>query len=104
MSRIGSMRASRSPIAWWWFATAGGAAAVPLPRARGGIVLAGQPIALASPRQAMANGINLVCADRVGESVMPNLTVRENLFLNPVAAGRSPLSFLGPGRETRASL
>jgi len=52
----------------------------------------------------MANGINLVCADRVGESVMPNLTVRENLFLNPVAAGRSPLSFLGPGRETRASL
>ena len=52
----------------------------------------------------MASGINLVCADRVGESVMPNLTVRENLFLNPVAAGRSSLSFLAPGRENRASL
>ena len=75
-----------------------------VPLTRGGIILDGSPVAIGSPRQAMAKGINLVCADRVGESVMPNLTVRENLFLNPVAAGRSPLSFLGPGRETRASL
>jgi ribose transport system ATP-binding protein len=75
-----------------------------VPLTGGGIVLDGDPVLIGSPRQAMANGINLVCADRVGESVMLNLTVRENLFLNPVAAGRSPLSFLGPGRETRASL
>ena len=52
----------------------------------------------------MALGINLVCADRVGESVMPNLTVRENLFLNPVAAGLSLFSFLAPARENRAAL
>jgi ribose transport system ATP-binding protein len=52
----------------------------------------------------MSYGINLVCADRAGESIMPNLTVRENLFLNPVAAGLSLFSVLGPGRETRASL
>ena len=38
----------------------------------------------------MAQGVNLVCADRVGESIMPNLTVRENLFLNPLAAGLGP--------------
>ena len=75
-----------------------------VPLTRGQVVIDGAAIALTSPRQAMASGINLVCADRVGESVMPNLTVRENLFLNPVAAGRSSLSFLAPGRENRASL
>src|SRR5271165_5025459 len=53
-----------------------------VPLTGGSIVLDGQAAALGSPRQAMAKGINLVCADRVGESVMPNLTVRENLFLN----------------------
>ena len=47
--------------------------------------------------------INLVCADRVGESIMPNLTVRENLFLNPLAAGLSLFSFISPGRENRAA-
>ena len=35
---------------------------------------------------------------------MPNLTVRENLFLNPVAAGLSLFSLLAPGRENRAAL
>ncbi len=52
----------------------------------------------------MAVGINLVCADRVGESIMPVLTVRENLFLNPIAAGKGVFSFLAPGSENRASL
>ena len=33
----------------------------------GRILLDGKPIAPATPRQAMANGINLVCADRAGE-------------------------------------
>jgi ribose transport system ATP-binding protein len=36
-------------------------------------------------------GVNLVCADRVGESMVPNLSVRENLFLNPLAAGAAVL-------------
>jgi ribose transport system ATP-binding protein len=51
----------------------------------------------------MEKGINLICADRVGESVTPNRTVRENLFLNPLAAGLGILSYLAPGRETRAA-
>src|SRR5258708_11001760 len=54
--------------------------------------------------QAKAGVNNLVCADRVGDSIMPNLTVRENLFPNPVAAGLSLFSFLHPRRESRASL
>ena len=74
-----------------------------LPTTGGRILLDGRPVAAATPRQAMANGIHLVCADRVGESVAPNLTIRENLFLNPLAAGLRLLSLLGPRRENRAA-
>jgi ribose transport system ATP-binding protein len=74
------------------------------PATGGVILLDGEPIAATSPRQAMGHGVNLVCADRTGESIMPNLTVRENLFLNPVAAGLNLFSVLGPRRETRAAL
>jgi ribose transport system ATP-binding protein len=69
----------------------------------GRVVVDGRPLAAGSPREAMRQGINLVCADRVGESVMPNLTVRENLFINPLAAGLGPFAFLSPGRESHAS-
>jgi ribose transport system ATP-binding protein len=72
-----------------------------LPVTGGEILLDGRAAGVSSPREAMAEGINLVCADRVGESIMPNLTVRENLFLNPVAAGLSLFSFISPGRESR---
>jgi len=48
-------------------------------------------------------GINLVCADRGAESVVPGLSVRENLFLNPVAAGRKLVSYLRPDPESRAA-
>ncbi|HLX98593.1 MAG TPA: sugar ABC transporter ATP-binding protein [Roseiarcus sp.] len=72
-----------------------------LPVTGGEILFDGRAAGVSSPREAMAEGINLVCADRVGESIMPNLTVRENLFLNPVAAGLSLFSFISPGRESR---
>jgi ribose transport system ATP-binding protein len=65
--------------------------------------LHGAPIEPTSPRHAMSLGINLVCADRVAESVVPTLTVGENLFLNPTAAGRGALAYLDPGQESRAA-
>jgi ribose transport system ATP-binding protein len=74
-----------------------------LPTTGGRYLVDGQPIRPAGPRQAMKSGINLVCADRVGESVVPNLSIRENLFLNPIAAGARLLSLLLPARETRAA-
>jgi ribose transport system ATP-binding protein len=73
------------------------------PATGGRILLNNKPMLANSPREAMAQGINLVCADRVGESIMPSMTVRENLFLNPVAAGLRLTSFLSPGRENRAA-
>jgi ribose transport system ATP-binding protein len=74
-----------------------------VPATSGRVALDGETIAARSPREAMARGVNLVCADRVGESIMPNLAVRENLFLNPLAAGRGLFSLLAPGRECRSA-
>jgi ribose transport system ATP-binding protein len=73
------------------------------PLTGGRILLDGRPFTPASPRQAMRAGVNLVGADRVADSVVPNLTVRENLFLNPIAAGSWVLSYLRPAREHAAA-
>jgi ribose transport system ATP-binding protein len=69
----------------------------------GKAMLDGETIAAGSPGEAMAGGINMVGADRTGESVVPNLSVKENLFLNPLAAGLGLLSFLPPRREHHAA-
>jgi ribose transport system ATP-binding protein len=69
----------------------------------GRILLDEAPIAPTSPRQAMRAGINLVCADRVAESVVPTLSIRENMFLNPLAGGAHALSYLAPKRELGAA-
>jgi len=69
----------------------------------GRVLLDADAIAPASPREAMAMGINLVCADRMAESVVPGLSIRENLFLNPVAAGHGLTSYLRPSDESNAA-
>jgi ribose transport system ATP-binding protein len=74
-----------------------------LPLAEGRAVLDGKIFASTAPRQSIAAGVSLVCADRTAESVVPNLSVRENMFLNPTAAGRGLFSYLAPGREIDAS-
>ena len=72
----------------------------------GHIVLDGEAIAASSPREAIALGINLVCADRMTESIVPGLSIRENLFLNPVrrrAAISSRISCLVQSQTPRCS-
>ena len=73
------------------------------PATGGRVLLDGRAINASSPREAMRLGINLVCADRVTESVVPGLCIRENLFLNPVAAGLTLISYLRPRQESRAA-
>jgi len=74
-----------------------------LPLAAGRILLDGRALAPASPRAAMAAGICRIGADRIGDSIIPGLSVRENLFVNPMAAGHKGWSLLHPGRESRAA-
>src|SRR5262249_32080199 len=72
-----------------------------LPCASGEIRIRGEPAQLSSPRQAIAAGIAFVTSNREEESLAPNLSVRENLFLNPAAMGRQLFSFLSPQSERR---
>jgi ribose transport system ATP-binding protein len=74
-----------------------------LPIGGGRMLLDSSPIHPASPREAMRHGIDLVCADRIAESIVPNLSIRENMFINPLATGHGLLSFLAPRREFKAA-
>ncbi len=67
----------------------------------GRMLLDGVPLAPRSPREAMASGVELVWGDRTAGSIVPGLSVRENMYLNPVAAGVSPFAYLSPGGEAR---
>lgn len=65
----------------------------------GRISLDGKAPDLRSAQTAMRSRIGLVARDRIGESVAPGLSIRENAFLNPSAMGRRLLSVLSPKRE-----
>ena len=71
---------------------------------RGAITLDGQTPDLSSPRAALLAGIGLVARDRMDESLAPSLSIRENAFLNPGAAGRTLFSSLSPSAEARLAV
>jgi len=65
----------------------------------GRVALDGRAPDLRAPQAAMRSGVGLVARDRIGESVAPGLSIRENVFLNPSATGRGMLSALSHRRE-----
>ncbi|AMM87054.1 sugar ABC transporter ATP-binding protein [Martelella sp. AD-3] len=69
----------------------------------GEITLNGGTPDLSSPRSAMRAGIGLIARDRAEESVAMSLSVRENMFLNPSAIGRSLFNFLTHKSEAALS-
>jgi ribose transport system ATP-binding protein len=73
------------------------------PPTGGRVLLDGAPVAPRSPRAAMAAGIDLVWGDRTAGSIVPMLSVRENMYINPTAAGLSPIAYMAPGPETAAA-
>ena len=66
---------------------------------RGTVMLDGKPLDLSSPQRALEQGVGLVARDRTEESVAGALSVRENMFINPFAIGRSLMSILSPAAE-----
>ncbi|MBV9633137.1 MAG: sugar ABC transporter ATP-binding protein [Methylobacteriaceae bacterium] len=58
----------------------------------------------ADPAAMVARQVGFVSSKRGEESLAPSLTVRENLFVNPVATGTPLLSPIGPGDEQRRCL
>jgi ribose transport system ATP-binding protein len=67
--------------------------------ASGSIGLAGKPLAIGTPADAIRQRIGFVSSKRGEESLAPNLTVRENLFINPVTTGTRVLAAISPARE-----
>ncbi|MBN8999411.1 MAG: sugar ABC transporter ATP-binding protein [Rhizobiales bacterium] len=65
----------------------------------GTVRLGNQVLDLTSPHAALRQGIGLMARDRTEESVAASLTVRENTYLNPAAAGRRLFDILSPRRE-----
>ncbi|GGH29170.1 sugar ABC transporter ATP-binding protein [Alsobacter metallidurans] len=69
----------------------------------GEITLDGAAPDLSSPVAALRAGVGLIARDRTEESIAPALSIRENAFLNPAAAGRRLLAPLSPAREAEAA-
>ena len=70
----------------------------------GRVELLGSPLNVSSPMQAIAAGISLVAGDRLGESVVPTMSVRENLFINPFNIGKALLASYLASEEVPAAL
>ena len=71
------------------------------PMESGRIVIRGKPFNSSSPTAAIYDGLGIIAADRIAESIAPGLSVRENMFLNPLASGSRPLSWRQPRAEVR---
>ncbi len=67
--------------------------------ASGRLTLNGDDIASRSPAEAMANGVGFVSSRRAEEGVAANLSVRENIYLNPAASGKGVLEFVAKAAE-----
>jgi ribose transport system ATP-binding protein len=67
--------------------------------AQGSASLHGRPLDISSPQLALKQGIGLIARDRTEECIAPALSIRENMFLNPLAIGRTFLSAMSPASE-----
>jgi ribose transport system ATP-binding protein len=65
----------------------------------GRIALEGRELDLSTPERALKQGMGLIARDRTEESVALPLSIRENMFFNPLAGGRRMMSALSPARE-----
>jgi ribose transport system ATP-binding protein len=65
----------------------------------GSLSLGGARFEISSPGQAIGSRVGFVSSKRGEESLAPNLSVRENLFMNPSAIGARILTPISPSAE-----
>jgi ribose transport system ATP-binding protein len=75
-----------------------------LPIDAGSMLLAGEPLAIRTSQDAIRLGIGFVSSKRAQESLAPSMTVRENLFINPVTNGMRVLEPIKPADEHGRSM
>ena len=71
---------------------------------QGEVKLHGRALDMTSPELSLQQGVGLIARDRTEESVAPALSIRENMFLNPFAIGRSLMNILSPSAEAQRAL
>jgi ribose transport system ATP-binding protein len=72
-----------------------------IPIASGSVSLGGGALRAREPADAIRRRLGFVSSKRAEESLAPNLTLRENLFLNPLTSGASPFRPIWPADERR---
>jgi ribose transport system ATP-binding protein len=72
-----------------------------VPIASGLVSIGGETMGVRGPVDAIRRRLGFVSSKRGEESLAPNLTLRENLFLNPLTLGSSPLRPIRPAAERR---
>lgn len=65
----------------------------------GELYLEGKKVTVRSPDSAIRKGIGFLSSKRLEESMAPLFTVRENIYMNPVAGGARLLSILDQKKE-----
>jgi ribose transport system ATP-binding protein len=65
----------------------------------GTVLLDGKAPDLTNARAAVKSGIGFVARDRMVESIAPALSIRENMFINPEATGRSLFKLMSVAKE-----
>ncbi|CAN5168312.1 sugar ABC transporter ATP-binding protein [soil metagenome] len=70
----------------------------------GSLLLDGVPLNIAAPVDAISRRIGFVSSKRGEESLVPSMTVRENLFINPVTNGTKLMQPIMPSGEQRRCL
>jgi ribose transport system ATP-binding protein len=73
-----------------------------LPVYSGRIIFKGRELKVTDPGHAIRDGIGFVSSRRSEESLAHNLSVLENLYLNPRARGIAPFQVVGHGAELNA--
>jgi ribose transport system ATP-binding protein len=70
----------------------------------GTVAIKGAPIDNSSIHKAVKSGLGFVAADRIAESIAPGLSIRENMYINPMASGARLFSWRHPSREATNAL
>jgi len=68
------------------------------------VAIKGAPIDNSSIHKAVKCGLGFVAADRIAESIAPGLSIRENMFINPMASGAKLFTWRHPSREASNAL
>ncbi|HVY19724.1 MAG TPA: sugar ABC transporter ATP-binding protein [Bauldia sp.] len=83
-------------------ATGRGLAGV-LPRTSGTVTVGGRLRQLRSPAEAIAAGIGFATGKRAEEALAPTMTVKENLYLNPLNFGATSFGFRSRTEERKSA-